>query len=51
MREPFGPGWRMSDILRGHVLIVMLGSGNNSTQQADITAAQRVAASLVEDRP
>ena len=39
MREFFGPGWRMYYVQRGDVLIVMLGGGNKSTQQADIKAA------------
>ena len=39
MREFFGPGWRMYYVLRGDVLIVMLGGGDKSTQQADIAAA------------
>ena len=41
MREHFGPGWRMYYVQRGEVLIVMLGGGDKSTQQADI---RRVAA-------
>ncbi|TSE26834.1 putative addiction module killer protein [Tepidimonas sediminis] len=51
MREHFGPGWRMDYVQHADVLIVMLGGGDKSTQQTDIAAAQRVAASLVEDRP
>lgn len=39
MREHFGPGWRMYYAQRGDVLIVMLGGGGKSTQQADIAAA------------
>lgn len=39
MREHFSPGWRMYYIQRGEVLIVMLGGGDKSTQQADIEAA------------
>ena len=39
MREFFGPGWRMYYVQRGNVLIVMLGGGDKSTQQADIQAA------------
>lgn len=34
MREFFGPGWRMYYVQRGSVLIVMLGGGSKSTQQA-----------------
>ena len=39
MREHFGPGWRMYYVQRGEVLIVMLGGGDKSTQQADIRRA------------
>lgn len=39
MREFFGPGWRMYYVQHGDVLIVMLGGGDKSTQQADIAAA------------
>ena len=39
MREFFGPGWRMYYVQRGDVLVVMLGGGDKSTQQADIQAA------------
>ena len=50
MREHFGPGWRMYFIQRGEVLIVMLGGGDKSTQQADIAAAKKLAATL-DDSP
>lgn len=43
MREHFGPGWRMFYIQRGEVLIVMLGGGDKSTQQADIRRAAALA--------
>ena len=39
LREFFGPGWRMYYVQQGDVLIVMLGGGDKSTQQADIAAA------------
>ncbi len=39
MREHFSPGWRMYYTQRGEVLIVMLGGGDKSTQQADIELA------------
>lgn len=39
MREFFGPGWRMYYVQQGGRLIVMLGGGDKSTQQADIAAA------------
>jgi len=46
MREHFGPGWRMYYVQRGAVLVMMLGGGDKSTQQADIAAAQALAATL-----
>jgi putative addiction module killer protein len=46
MREHFGPGWRMYFIQHGNVLIVMLGGGDKSTQEADIAAAKALAAAL-----
>ncbi len=41
MREYFGPGWRMYYTKRGDTLIVMLGGGDKSTQQADISRAKQ----------
>lgn len=46
MREHFGPGWRMYYVQRGGTLIVMLGGGDKSTQQADIDKAIDLAKSL-----
>jgi len=46
MRDFFGPGWRMYDLRCGEVLVLMLGGGDKSIQQADIAAAQLLAASL-----
>jgi putative addiction module killer protein len=46
MREFFGPGWRMYYVQRGNVLIVMLGGGDKSTQEADIKAARALARTL-----
>lgn len=46
MREHFGPGWRMYYVRRGNVLIVMLGGGEKSTQEADISKAILRAATL-----
>ena len=46
MREHFGPGWRMYYVQRGDELIVMLGGGDKSTQQADIKRAIELATSL-----
>lgn len=51
MREHFGPGWRMYYIQRGDVLIIMLGGGDKSTQQADIAAAQAMARAFPESDP
>ena len=48
MREFFGPGWRMYYVLRGDVLIVMLGGGDKSTQSVDIAKAIKLAATLEE---
>ena len=48
MREVFGPGWRMYYVQRGKVLIVMLGGGDKSTQQADIAKAVALAQSIEE---
>lgn len=46
MREHFGPGWRMYYVQRGDALIVMLGGGDKSKQQADINRAIELAKSL-----
>lgn len=46
IREHFGPGWRMYYVKMGDVLIVMLGGGDKSTQQADINRAIALAKSL-----
>ena len=48
MREFFGPGWRMYDIERNGTIIVMLGGGDKSTQQADIAAAIALSKSIEE---
>lgn len=48
MREFFGPGWRMYDVQHGPVLILMLGGGEKSTQQADIARAIALAPTLEE---
>jgi putative addiction module killer protein len=48
MREHFGPGWRMYYANRGPTLIVMLGGGAKSTQEADIAKAALIAANLEE---
>lgn len=46
MREHVGPGWRMYYVQRGRELIVMLGGGSKRSQNADIAAAKRLAATL-----
>lgn len=46
MREFFGPGWRRYYIQRGAMLIVMLGGGETSTQQAYIAKAIALASTL-----
>jgi putative addiction module killer protein len=48
MHEFFGPGWRMYYVQQGEVLIVMLGGGDKSTQQADIAAAKSAAKTIQE---
>ena len=48
MREFFGPGWRMYYTEKNGVLIVMLGGGDKSTQQADIARALALAKTLTE---
>jgi putative addiction module killer protein len=46
MREFFGPGWRMYYVQQGDVLIVMIGGGEKSTQQADIASAIAISKTL-----
>ena len=48
MREFFGPGWRMYYVERNGIIIVMLGGGDKSTQQADIAAAIALSKSIEE---
>ena len=48
MREFFGPGWRMYYTQRSEVLIIMLGGGDKSTQNADIEKAVALAATIEE---
>ena len=48
MRDFFGPGWRMYYIQRDRVIIVMLGGGDKSTQQADIATAIALSKSIEE---
>lgn len=46
LREHFGPGWRMYFVQRGSMIVVMLGGGTKSTQQADITKAIALAKTI-----
>jgi putative addiction module killer protein len=48
MREFFGPGWRMYYVQRKNTIIVMLGGGDKSSQNEDITKAKALAANLKE---
>jgi len=48
MREHFGPGWRMYFVQRDSTLLVMLGGGDKSTQQTDISKAIELS-KLLED--
>jgi putative addiction module killer protein len=46
IREHFGPGWRIHYTLRDRQLVVMLGGGEKSSQQRDISTAQRRASRI-----
>jgi putative addiction module killer protein len=46
LREFFGPGWRMYYLLRGELVIMMLGGGDKSSQASDIEAAKAIAKEL-----
>jgi putative addiction module killer protein len=46
MREHFGPGWRLYYVVREKTIVIMLGGGDKSTQQADIHRAIEFAKSL-----
>ena len=48
MREFFGPGWRMYYIERSGTIVVMLGGGDKSSQQADIAAAIALSKTIEE---
>jgi putative addiction module killer protein len=41
LRFDFGPGYRVYFILRGDVVIVLIGGGDKSTQDRDISLARR----------
>ena len=44
LRMTFGPGYRVYDMQRGELLIVLLAGGDKSSQQADIAKAKIIAA-------
>lgn len=46
LRVDHGPGYRVYFIQRGAVVIVLLCGGDKATQQRDIKAAHKIAASL-----
>lgn len=48
MREFFGPGWRMYYARKGDTLIIMLGGGDQSSQQADIAKAKQLCTTIEE---
>ena len=48
MRESFGPGWRMYYVERHRTIVVMLGGGDKSSQQADIAAAIALSKTIEE---
>ena len=48
MREFFGPGWRRYCVERQGVIIVMLGGGDKSSQQADIATAIALSKTIEE---
>lgn len=48
MREFFGPGWRMYYFERDGTIVVMLGGGDKSSQQADIAAAIALSKTIEE---
>ena len=43
LRLDFGPGYRVYFVQRGQVLIVLLCSGDKSTQDRDIAGAKKLA--------
>jgi putative addiction module killer protein len=48
MREFFGPGWRMYYIECSGTIVVMLGGGDKTSQQADIAAAIALSKTIEE---
>jgi len=50
MREFFGPGWRMYYVRYDSMVLMMLGGGDKSTQQADIQRAIAMAKELQQEQ-
>jgi putative addiction module killer protein len=48
MREHFGAGWGMYYLRRGRVVILMLGGGYKSTQNADIKKVKKLLLTMEE---
>ena len=46
MREHFGAGWRMYYLQRRKTIILMLGGGSKSTQEADIKRVNKLLQTL-----
>ncbi|TCW85546.1 addiction module protein [Burkholderia sp. SRS-46] len=46
MRIDHGPGYRLYDVRRGTIWVILLGGGDKSTQPADIRAAHAMLAHL-----
>lgn len=51
LRIHYGPGYRVYFFQRGPDLIILLGGGDKSTQDQDITAALALAVELREKTP
>jgi putative addiction module killer protein len=49
LREHFGPGYRMYFVMKGRILIVMLGGGDKSSQKNDIKQAKKEAKEMLEE--
>jgi putative addiction module killer protein len=46
MRIDYGPGYRIYFVKRGETVVILLGGGDKSTQQADIAAVVAMAKTL-----
>jgi putative addiction module killer protein len=49
MRVHFGPGYRLYFVRRGRVIVVMLNTGDKSTQKRDVRRALTLATELGDD--